>query len=100
MSSNIVREFSTELNIGMKIHDFRIQLSSAEEWLSTLFEMKDKIQGDMGVLRMQIGNDVKYSEMMKKDELTTDFIENFMEMFQMGDLHSYDEVISFVYICV
>ena len=100
MSSKIVRDIAESINLSVKVYDYRAKLDSADDWDSVLNEIKENINGNIGLLRIQIGNDIKYSSTMSKNDLTTNFINNFLKMFQVGDLHSYDEIISITFICI
>lgn len=102
MASKIVREntASFHCNCSVNVYDFRVKLDSADDWLAVLNAVKRKIVGKFGLLRIQIGDDVKFSSKICGNNLTTGFMDDFLTMFQIGDLHSYDEVISIEFICV
>lgn len=99
-SNLILREDCLVFNKPLEINEIRIRLQSPNSWKNVADYLLSKVTKNEGLLRMQVGVDIKYSKKMTKNQLSEEFLKDFVDFFHFGDLHRLDEIITIAFISI
>ena len=84
----------------LQVVDLRLILQHPGKWTDLATILKERITAESGILRMQIQDDVKFSNVpVYKKDLTGNFLKEFAtSFFHFDSLHSYQDLMFVTFI--
>ena len=98
MAAILVCNDTMSVNIPMQMLDVRIQVQYLTVWKDLAQVLREKIIKTSGILRMQIGNEARYSGKVDVSTFNEEFLKEFSNFFDIGGRHSNRDIIFVTFI--